>query len=195
MSKEIINVETVEREVKLNIYQKVSELRERLLKVKMTKSGRNTFSKYDYFELQDFIPTVIKLEKELGLLSLFTMNDEEATLVVTDVDSQQSLLFTSPRADAQGKGQLPIQALGSQHTYLRRYLYINYLNLSESDGVDGLSNEQKGSKSNLATKKQRDLIESLYTHDELMTMLERMNKALMELSVEEASKMIEARKK
>lgn len=201
MSNKIVDTEIKEVEVveKLNLYQKIALLREKLIGTKLKKSGRNTFSNYDYFELQDFIPTVISLEKELDLLSVFSMSEEKAVLSIIDTETKDQLIFETPKADAQGKGQLPIQALGSQHTYLRRYLYINYLSLSESDGVDGLPNDKKGSteqpKGN-ATPKQIELIRNLYTEEEIETMLERLKKkGLMQLTIQEASKMIEARKK
>lgn len=201
MSNKIVDTEIKEVEVveKLNLYQKIALLREKLINTKLKKSGRNTYSDYDYFELQDFIPTVIQLEKELDLLSVFSMNEDKATLTIIDTENETTLMFETPKADARGKAQLPIQALGSQHTYLRRYLYINYLSLSESDGVDGLPNDKKGSteqpKGN-ATPKQIELIRNLYTEEEIETMLERLKKkGLMHLTLQEASKMIEARKK
>ena len=39
-------------------------------------------------------------------------------------------MFTSTIAEANVKGMLDIQQLGSKHTYLKRYLYYNYLNLT-----------------------------------------------------------------
>ena len=41
------------------------------------------------------------------------------------------------------KGSNKIQALGSSHTYLRRYLYLTAFEIVESDGIDGLSVEDR----------------------------------------------------
>jgi hypothetical protein len=46
------------------------------------------------------------------------------------------VFFTSPIADAQVKGTTPVQALGAVHTYLKRYLYLNALEVIENDILD-----------------------------------------------------------
>ena len=63
----------------MSIYKKILEIRasEELYKVK--KSGENKFAGFMYFELSDFLPTVNKLEKELGLVSYFNLNEAQAT--------------------------------------------------------------------------------------------------------------------
>ena len=127
----------------MSIYKKILEIRasEELYKVK--KSGENKFAGFMYFELSDFLPTVNKLEKELGLVSYFNLNEAQATLTVIDVEKNEQLVFTSPVAEANMKGALEIQKLGSVHTYLKRYLYLNYLNLTEADTVDSLDQKAK----------------------------------------------------
>ena len=60
---------------------------------------------------------------------------------------------------------LDIQQLGSKHTYLKRYLYYNCLNLTENDGVDGLN--QDSAKSEVSTPTQHNKILELLDHEEL----------------------------
>lgn len=129
---------------KLNIYEKIAELRNCFQNMEMKKSGYNKFSKFYYFELQDFLPKVIGLEKELGLYSKFDLLENKAILIVINTETpQEREIFSTPKASALSKGQLEIQGLGSQHTYLKRYLYLNYLNLTENDTVDSLKQEDK----------------------------------------------------
>lgn len=122
---------------KLNIYQKLQKCRAELSKEKLTKSGENKFSNYKYFELGDFLPKVNKLFFENGLASEFNLYEKIAKLRVIDSEDPTSqIIFTVPVAEANIKGTSPIQVLGGQITYLRRYLYINALEIAESDMVN-----------------------------------------------------------
>ena len=68
------------------------------------------------------------------------IHDERlAVLTIIDIENPEDKIeFSSTVEDATVKGMLPIQQLGSIHTYLRRYLYMNALEIVESDIVDGL---------------------------------------------------------
>ena len=183
----------------LNIYQKLINIREEFHKLELTKSGKNKFANYDYFELKDFIPSVVKLLHKHGAVTLFNIDELQATLTLINTENTEDrTTFSTPVADASGKGQLAIQSLGSQHTYLKRYLYINLLDIVESDGIDGLAPEQKvdtqpQTKVIIATAKQIETIEKLYTDEEIETMQTRMGKTINNITVQEASKMIKAR--
>jgi hypothetical protein len=134
-----------------------------------------------------------------GAVTLFNIDEVQATLTLINTENtEDKITFSTPVADASGKGQLAIQSLGSQHTYLKRYLYINLLDIVESDGIDGLGPEQKGDtqpqpKVTIATAKQIETIEKLYTDEEIETMQTRMGKTINNITVQEASKMIKAR--
>ena len=60
----------------MNIYEKLNKAKLALQSGGLKKSGRNDFAKYEYFELSDFIPTILRLENELGssALSVLTQN-------------------------------------------------------------------------------------------------------------------------
>lgn len=138
-----------------NVYSKLQEARVLLQNKKLAKSGHNKFSNYDYFQLNDFIPALNEIFKELGLTSLFSIYEKVneasgvitqlAELVVVDVnDPTQKITFTSPTADATIKGAIPIQALGGVHTYMKRYLYLNALEIVEPDSVEaGVQRQQE----------------------------------------------------
>ena len=40
-----------------SIYEKLAQMRVELQSKKLTKTGKNTYSKYDYYELSDFLPS------------------------------------------------------------------------------------------------------------------------------------------
>ena len=110
--------------------------------IDMSKSGLNKFAGFKYFELGDFLPTVNSIFFELGLCSVFTIDNNEAIMQIVDTEFGGTIFFRSPVAEAVPRvtidaGKSPaIQALGSQHTYLRRYLFLNALEITEHDAVD-----------------------------------------------------------
>ncbi|MDD3035231.1 MAG: ERF family protein [Bacteroidales bacterium] len=121
----------------MNIYQKLNEAKVRLHEGGLKKSGKNTFSKYDYFELGDFLPTIVSLEKEIGFFCQITFDTENAFLTITDVDKPEDrIVFSSPMSTASLKGSHEVQNLGAVQTYLRRYLYVSAFEIVERDSLD-----------------------------------------------------------
>lgn len=128
---------------KMTLFQKINETKKRLANSQMKKSGKNTFQKYEYFELGDFLPVIIAAENELGFTNVISFSPDMATLTIFDAESGMNIAFTSPVADASTKGASPIQAVGSMHTYMRRYLYVMAYEIAEHDAIDGLDQDDK----------------------------------------------------
>ena len=121
----------------MTIYEKINILRKRIKDANLKKTGENKFAGFTYYELADFLPQTIDLENELGLISMFTLRDNEsADLVVCDTTSDAQVVFTVRVREANMKGALEIQKAGAENTYAKRYAYLNYLNLTEADQVD-----------------------------------------------------------
>lgn len=120
----------------MSVYSKLAKARVDLQSIDMKKSGQNTFAKYRYFELGDFLTHINTIFNEVGLCDVITFSNETAYLTVHDTEDGSSVTFCTPMAEAPLKGALPIQALGAQHTYLRRYLYLLALNIVEHDAID-----------------------------------------------------------
>lgn len=157
---------------KLNIYQKLQKCRAELSKEKLTKSGENKFSNYKYFELGDFLPKVNKLFFENGLASEFNLYEKIAKLRIIDSEDPTSqIIFTVPVAEANIKGTSPIQVLGGQITYLRRYLYINALEIAESDMVNpqnqNVSEEEQELKMIYMSKMSNLMLETSTDYEEI----------------------------
>jgi hypothetical protein len=120
-----------------NVYQKLQLARLLLQEKKLNKSGKNKFAGYEYFELQDFLPAVQTIFSDTGLCPVFRVFDDRATLTIVNVDNPEDyLVFNAPMASAELKGCHPVQNLGASISYLRRYLYVNALEIVEHDALD-----------------------------------------------------------
>lgn len=120
-----------------NVYQKLQCARVELQKMNIKKSGENKYSGFKYFELKDFIPPLNEILFNYRLTTNFSIAEEQAKLTVINVDKpEENIMFTSPIAEAQLKGCTPIQAVGAVHTYMKRYLYLNALEIVEDDILD-----------------------------------------------------------
>lgn len=108
-------------------------------KLKLKKTGKNTFAKYDYYELRDFLPSAIQICADHDLCAIISFTDTNCTMRLVDTTDGSHCFFESPIADAQTKGSSPIQAIGSVHTYMRRYMWVLALEIVESDGVEAAS--------------------------------------------------------
>lgn len=130
-----------------NIYEKMQWVKCELQKQVDTKSGANTFAKFKYLQLTDFMPKLNELNKQVGLFTKFEIKTnynqdgveiENALLTIVDVDSDKhdQLVYSSKTAEANVKGATPIQNLGSVHTYMRRYMYVEAYDLAVEDDLD-----------------------------------------------------------
>lgn len=131
------NANTEKKETKLNVYQKLQSARVELQKQNIKKSGENKYSGFKYFELKDFIPPLNEILLKNGLSTNFSIINGHANLFIVNSDNpEENILFTSPIADAPLKGCTPIQSVGAVHTYMKRYLYLNALEITEDDILD-----------------------------------------------------------
>ena len=119
-----------------HVYSNLQKARVLLQEQPLKKSGFNSFAGFKYFELADFLPSINVIFDNLGLCSVFSIIDGKATLRIVDSESGGVIYFSSPIAEAGAGKAPPIQALGSMHTYLRRYLMLNALEITEHDAVD-----------------------------------------------------------
>ena len=121
----------------MNVYQKLQFARVKLQEAPLKKSGHNKFAGYSYFELGDFLPSVQTLFANIGLIGVVSFEGERAFLRITNSDKPEDcIILESPMAEAQLKGCHPVQNLGATQTYLRRYLWVNALEIVEHDAFD-----------------------------------------------------------
>lgn len=139
----------------MSIYKKLAEARVKLQETDIKKSGFNKFTNFKYFELADFLPTINKINLELGLCTKFDIDEvaKIATLEIFDMDKEDSsIIFTVPYVPSEIKGAIDIQKLGGSITYLRRYLFVIAYEITDRDVVDALDDTQKTTVNNQKTK-------------------------------------------
>ena len=120
----------------MSVHKKLMQARIQLQGTKLTKSGKNKFAGYSYFELGDFLPTIQDIFNQIGLCGFVSFGKDLATLTITDVDGGGEITITSPMAEANLKGTHPIQNLGAVETYNRRYLWMAAMEIVEHDILD-----------------------------------------------------------
>jgi len=121
------------------VFKKLQTARLMLQASPITKSGKNKFAGYEYFELGDFMPTIQKIFGEVGLCGMVSYTQEMAYLTIQDTDNEGTIVFTSPMSSAALKGCHEVQNLGAVHTYLRRYLWVMAMEIVEHDALDAVT--------------------------------------------------------
>lgn len=186
-----------EIKVEKTIYETLQQdVRLPLSKMTLKKSGYNKHLNYNYFELGDFLPQATELLAKANLCTVFKIaydpnGIEMATLTLTK--GAEQIVFATPTADVPNMNG--IFNLGSKHTYCKRYLYVNLLDLTETDGAE-ISNVGGGSvETKKATAKQVEMIKGLYDEDNQAKMLEYYHiDKLEDLSLKDASNVIAKKK-
>lgn len=157
--------------MEVSLKSKISEIRCELSK-KMSKSGKNDYSHYDYFQLKDFMPQALELFNEKGIYTEFylsrdkyempskttisrTFNEdgtvasevevkeenwewkEFAHLIAINLENEDDVIeLTKETANVQLQASQPIQNLGGRSTYMKRYMYMDLLEINENDKVE-----------------------------------------------------------
>jgi hypothetical protein len=122
--------------MEMSVHKKLMQARIQLQGTKLSKSGKNKFAGYSYFELGDFLPTIQDIFHQIGLCGFVSFGKDLATLTITDTDGGGEITITSPMAEANLKGTHPIQNLGAVETYNRRYLWMAAMEIVEHDILD-----------------------------------------------------------
>ena len=125
------------------VHKKLQQARLMLQATPLKKSGKNSYAGYEYFELADFIPAVQEICGKTGLFGMISYNSEIASLTIHDVDTDNSVTFTSPMSSAALKGCHEVQNLGAVQSYLRRYLWQTAFEIVEHDALDATTGSEK----------------------------------------------------
>ncbi len=124
----------------MNVFEKLSKARAMLQQKPLKKSGKNHFAKFEYFELGDFLPHINSIFAEVGLVSKFILTKRYACLSIINTEQpNEQIKFLMPVAEADIKGVSPIQSLGGQQTYMRRYLWLSAMEIVEHDALDAVA--------------------------------------------------------
>jgi hypothetical protein len=145
----------------MNVYEKLAEARLKIAEKGMKKNGKNSFAGYTYFELQDILPAVNAVNKELNLLSVFSFADKVATLCVINGEKPEEVItfeFAYSPDGASLKGCHKVQNDGAVQTYVKRYLYQNAYEIAEGDALDSTMNPNEVTK-NVSKPKKKSFAE------------------------------------
>ena len=127
-----------------NVYQRLLMARSKFLDANVEKSGKNMHLSFKYFELEDIVPTAIRIFNEVGLISVVNFAPDVATMEIINTENpDESVSFVAPFnqiapivSNTGKQATNEMQALGSSITYMRRYLYMIALDICESDSID-----------------------------------------------------------
>lgn len=125
----------------MNIFEKLMEARKQIKAKDLKKSGQNTFAKYNYYELADILPAIQESCEKVKILPVISFTNEQAILTIYDLESKDTIEFTSPMVESEMKGATRIQNLGAVETYQRRYLYMTAFEIIEADANDRVSQD------------------------------------------------------
>lgn len=121
----------------MSVYKKLNDARREFHKTALKKTGRNEFSKYDYFTLGDIVQPALVAFQNAGLCAVVAFDKEIATMTIVNVDKPEDrILITSPMGSATLKGCHEVQNIGAVETYQRRYLWLTALDAVEGDVIE-----------------------------------------------------------
>lgn len=128
----------------MNIYEKIQKVKKELLSSNLKKTGENKYAGFKYYELSDFLPTLINLCEENKLYTKVIFDNELAKLIIINAEKIEEVEeYTSPMRDLELKGCNQIQALGGIETYQRRYLYMCAFDIVENDMFDKVTSDEE----------------------------------------------------
>lgn len=121
-----------------NIYQKLAAAREEFMASDIEKSGKNFHLKTQYWELKDIVPTAMSVMHKNSLIPIYSFNNEFAQLIVVNMENpDERVVFQLPMRELTGNAAInAVQALGAVQTYMRRYLYLQALDICEADEIE-----------------------------------------------------------
>lgn len=147
------------------LHAKLNQARILLGETKLTKTGQNSYSHYNYFQLKDFLPEVNKIFNNIGLHSHFEIKptviaeksyikddvryvepiiNTLAQLTITDIETNDTEVYSMEVQPLEVlKQQNSYQAAGGRSTYYKRYLYRDALEIEEDDDIEPLTGSKE----------------------------------------------------
>ena len=127
---------------------KIQQVKQKLNNMHIKKSGKNSFQKYNYYELEDINKPICDALLEEGLASLFTFKDSKGYLQIVDkstgawiqwvTDMQTSPRWQKTLESSSKKGDVGevMKAKQALQTYGRRTLYLQALEIAEPNTIE-----------------------------------------------------------
>lgn len=181
-----------------SLNESIIDIRVKLQKAKLKKSGKNDFAKFDYFELADFLPKLNELMQEEKINDRFYIKDDYAILELIKGDERQEykIPFTQFETPLNKQGQpsmQEIQYFGALNTYYKRYLYLNCWGITDGEVIDRMNNEDLAAeprKEKKASPGQVSVLNKLSEEDKEKVYTKYNVNSIEELSIKQASEII-----
>lgn len=186
------------------------------VELKAPKNQYNSFGKYKYRNCEDILESakpICNKNRTTLLISdeIKQIGDRyyvEATAQLLDWDSKEGIQVRAlAREEDNKKGMDASQVTGATSSYARKYALNGLFNIDDTKDTDSEEHQNQKNASEQqpeqapqqnapkVTAKQVELIKGLYKTNEITAMLGRLNvTALEEITIEQASAMIKARK-
>jgi len=128
-------------EEKMTLMQRILKITNEL---KVKKNGKNTFSKYDYFKLEDIVSALNPLLAKYDVFMHYDLTQNEITSgkedsfhgvlsLVDAISPDNKIEYVADIEKAEVKGASGIQMSGATLTYGKRQAIMNAFNLAEED--------------------------------------------------------------
>lgn len=78
------------------IYNKIQKGKKIFLEAGIKPTGRNSFQKYNYFEMKDIEPTLLRVCEELQISTRFVFSSTSANLIIRDEEDGIEVYYSLP---------------------------------------------------------------------------------------------------
>jgi len=128
----------------VTLKQKLADLRAHIAGLQLKKTGWNAHAQFAYYELGDFMPATLEKMAELQIIGLTDFKEKDfASLAIYDTETdEEPIMFYIEKATAEIQGAQRIQNIGGEHTFQRKYLWFDALELSEPDSIDPVTGKK-----------------------------------------------------
>ena len=121
-----------------------------LLEIPIKKSGTNKFGGFNYYELEDLLPPILKLCKEYGCTLYFDFPTDEngecthgLLHLVNWEDKEDNIQVQVPFAQLEKLPKMNwAQSSGTYQTYMKRYLILHTFDIVEKETIDAIDGKQ-----------------------------------------------------
>ena len=141
----------------MKILLKINEARQLIKKSDLKKSGRNTFSNYDYYTPEQVNKLVNDACQQVQLFNKFDLLRTElglvAELTIFDLESEENVKFNIATEIPEIKATNVAQQLGGAVTYSERYLLMIAYDIKDNN-LDFDSQKPKEEKTKAQTEKE-----------------------------------------
>lgn len=128
----------------MNVFEKIQKIKTELLKCNLKKSENNEYSRFDYYELSDIMPDIIRLCDKYKICTIINFFENHAELQAVNFEkAEEKIVIQCPVAEIHIRGANALQALGGIQTYVRRYLFMAMFDITENDQFDAVSGKSE----------------------------------------------------